>query len=434
MRRVLSVVVGLSVMGWVSGCGGGPVSPPPPPPSPPVSGSQLTLTCARRALGAFDSARALLPGATLACEARVADQSGVPIEGAPLTFLVEAGQSRGAGQSGPDGLLSLDYQAGLPLPVDVAPGTYEPAPVLDATHTGVPLAPAWMMPTRWVENPLTLLVISEGQRVYTLAEPRRPDPLRASPDGGRMLNNPRDNLVTLVAVAPGAEGFTDVNADGTRNDGEPFVDLTEPFVDADDDGTWSAGEAFVDTNENGQWDGKNGTWDEKTNVWVQERVLWTGLPANEDRAIILPGVSGHRPTVVVRRSPLELRCAVGSGQQCPQATTLPAAGQPWHAFLADPWFNTPAREPAETCALAPAEEPLVLRLGVPRLPTPTDLFSAGYEVIIDVADVRDPNDPTTWTPRRVVPVAVERRLECAHTPGEGRAAASLQLPVLLSID
>lgn len=91
--------------------------------------------------------------------------------------------------------------------------------------------------------------------------------------------NPRDGLVTVIAIVPGEEGFVDANSNGVYDAGEPFVDLGEPFVDADDDGVWTAGEAFEDVNSNAQYDGPNGKWDANTHIWAQTRVLYSGHPA-----------------------------------------------------------------------------------------------------------------------------------------------------------
>jgi hypothetical protein len=92
------------------------------------------------------------------------------------------------------------------------------------------------------------------------------------------IRNPRDGLATVIVMARGEEGFTDLNGNGIHDDGEPFVDIGEPFVDANDDGQWNDGEPFVDLNGNLKHDGPNGVWDKDTTIWAETRIVYTGLP------------------------------------------------------------------------------------------------------------------------------------------------------------
>jgi hypothetical protein len=96
---------------------------------------------------------------------------------------------------------------------------------------------------------------------------------------GPRVANPRDGLVTVIAMVAGEEGFVDRNGDGERNPDEPFVDIGEPFVDANDNGEYDVGEPFLDVNENGRYDGPNGTWDAETVLWTETRIVYTGQPA-----------------------------------------------------------------------------------------------------------------------------------------------------------
>ena len=95
--------------------------------------------------------------------------------------------------------------------------------------------------------------------------------------------NPRDGLVTLVAVVDGEESFTDNNGNGKWDAGEPFVDVAEPFVDKDDDDKWSSDETYLDANGNGKWDKANAKWDAKTKVMAIYKILWTGALDNADK-------------------------------------------------------------------------------------------------------------------------------------------------------
>jgi hypothetical protein len=91
-----------------------------------------------------------------------------------------------------------------------------------------------------------------------------------------LVHNPRDGVVTVIAIADGEEAFFDTNGNGRYDVGEPFVDLGEPFVDQDDNGVWTPGEWFLDLDGNGTWTGPNGTWDANTKIWTQTVVLYTG--------------------------------------------------------------------------------------------------------------------------------------------------------------
>jgi len=95
-------------------------------------------------------------------------------------------------------------------------------------------------------------------------------------DKNGKTRNPRDGLVTLVAVADGEEAFNDTNGNGKYDQGEPFSDAAEPFLDKDDDDTHDPNEKYVDANGNGQWDKANGVWDSKVKIMAIYKMLWTG--------------------------------------------------------------------------------------------------------------------------------------------------------------
>ena len=119
----------------------------------------------------------------------------------------------------------------------------------------------------------------------------------------RYLNsefNPRDGLVTVVAVTRGEEDFVDTHGNKV---GDPDVDyqlshmdLAEPCIDANDDGECSVdlpvrgdepyAEAFRDTNNDGVWSEGNDDWDKDTEIWKATHVLWTG-PADFERSSIV---------------------------------------------------------------------------------------------------------------------------------------------------
>jgi hypothetical protein len=169
-----------------------------------------------------------------------------------------------------------------------------------------------MHPFEWKRNP-----VLDYNQPADLREPRRADPIRPG-----ITNNPRDNLVTLIAVTAGEEGYTDLNNNGKWDDGEPFDDQTEPFVDNNDNGTWDPDERWVDTNGNGVWDGKNNKFDASTLIWVQDRILWTGMPGDRDfRDIVAPIYRQITPPPIV-----------------PHFGSAPVS-----FIMSDPWFNSPAQ-------------------------------------------------------------------------------------------
>ncbi|EPX63422.1 hypothetical protein D187_005828 [Cystobacter fuscus DSM 2262] len=324
------------------------------------------------AINAYDDTRHLIAGVKLDCIAHVADRNGDGIVGAQVSFLTEAGTIGPSSVSVTDvvGNAKVLYKTSLPLPDDVAPGTFSWTPVNDLTHTGEYLAPLWMHPFQWVEDPVKNFG-AEG----TLAEPRRPDPIRKDAKGVVLTNNPRDNLVSMIAVTSGEEAFDDRNNNGAWDTGEPFVDLTEPFVDNNDNGTWDAGERYVDANGNGQWDGKNGTFDPVTLIWVQERILWTGVPHADDRPTSTNATRNPRPVV----NPI----TPATGNRLDKFGQLAA-----EFIVADPWFNSIARNGDDDGCEAGAVGPV----NVSKLTSGRALTYPPYTALRYV--IKDQRDPT----------------------------------------
>jgi hypothetical protein len=326
------------------------------------------------AINAFDQTRNLIAGVKLDCIAHVADRNGDGIAGAQVSFLTEAGTIGPSSVSVTDvvGNAKVLYKTSLPLPDDVAPATFTWNPLNDLTHTGDYLVPLWMHPFEWAEDP-----IANYGKDGTGVEPRRQDPIRKDTKGAYFINNPRDNLVSMIAVTSGEEAFDDRNNNGTWDTGESFVDLTEPFVDNNDNGTWDAGERYVDANGNGVWDGKNGMFDPVTLIWVQERILWTGIPHPDDRSAI-----PRNPRPVLRvLSPPE-----GAVNRLDKFSQMLA-----EFLVADPWFNSIARngddDGCEAGAVGPVE--------VSKLTSGKALTYPAYTGLRYV--IKDKRDPTNTT-------------------------------------
>lgn len=397
------------------------VSCTPPPTEPevpknPVNGARIALQCAAHGVRAFDASRALIPGVKLACTAHVADRLGAAVNGVAVTFLTEAGRITTSGVT-ETGVVNASLETSMPLPRDTYPEVFSWTPASGPTATGELLVPTWMVPDRWSENPLA--TSAAGATLYTLREPRRPDPFRLRSDGsGRMENNPRDNLVTMIAVMDGEEGFTDTNGNGTFDVGESFVDLTEPFVDSNDNGTWDADEQMIDVNGNRQWDGKNNRWDGKTKLWVMERVLWTGVPAEADGLAVVPGVVGHRPTVGFEQGLVSLTCP-GTGPTCSQAQPTTAA-----LFLADPWFNAVTRLGTTDDCQASAAQALPVEVATVASTGARELWPAGERIVFQLADKRD---GTQSVPRRDPAFQFSVSFACQFTGEPGGPRSELQV-------
>lgn len=103
-------------------------------------------------------------------------------------------------------------------------------------------------------------------------------------------HNPRDGLVTILAVVRGQEAFDDTNGNHSYDVGkETFIDEGEPFLDVDDDGFYTPVDPSpcCDTNLDNQVTGLNGVWD--SDIWLGRttHILWTGL-LDSDRSSIKP--------------------------------------------------------------------------------------------------------------------------------------------------
>lgn len=347
------------------------------------------------AISAYGPARDLIAGVKLDCTAHVSDRNGDGIPNQLVSFLTEAGTVGPTAQSVTDvvGNAGILYKTSLPLPQDVAPGKYVHTVVDDPVHFPQRLAPDWMVPWEWRQNPMTQPV-PDPRCVNGCDEPQRPDPIRP----GR-INNPRDNLVAMIAVTAGEEAFDDRNNNGVFDPDETFVDTVEPFVDANDNGTWDPGELYVDSNVDGVWTGKNGAYDSGTLIWAQERILWTGFPDRFDYEDAAP--AGSIPTVA-QIAPTGL-------------INVPHFGGADVAFrLSDPWFNTFAQNASDDGCTAIATEAVQafpekfgdqgIRLRYPPV----------VEVVFSIRDAHDPTAEPKPGPH-VPPVGWELHVACSTT-------------------
>lgn len=122
------------------------------------------------------------------------------------------------------------------------------------------------------------------------------------PNDGVRDRNPRDGLVTLIAVTGGEEPLLhDRNQNGQCDDpDDSFLSLGEPFIDRNDNGIYDYGEYFLDLDNNLDWTApinaqsnvpynivKNecANWKKNTQIWKEEKILWTGVNIFEGFAV-----------------------------------------------------------------------------------------------------------------------------------------------------
>ncbi len=216
------------------------------------SDSDFTFTCARKNLGALHVTPAAPPtrNVNTPCSITVRDRNGTPIPGSiPVQFLQEVGSFMPSPSVIVTGSAVVQYNAiSNELPADVAPLPGEP---------------------------------SSGTK------------------------NPRDMLVTLVAIVAGEEQFYDGSGasnnvtNGRWDPGEWFVDLGEPFSDDNDNGVWDVDEKYFDTEpKNMRWDGPNGVWDNNVQIFRTTHVLWTGPSSRPiEFETMPPFVIGNAPLI-----------------------------------------------------------------------------------------------------------------------------------------
>jgi hypothetical protein len=405
--------------------------------SPPISfagtvanGRQFTFQCGAiageasggvHAIGAYDSTRNLIAGVKQKCTAHTGDRNGDGVPNAIVSFLTEAGTIGTSETSKTDviGNATVLHKTSYPLPLEVEPGTFSWSPLNDRTHTGAYIAPLWMHPFTWTADPRTPGAI-------TNQEPQRPDPIRKTAGNVFYKNNPRDNLVSMIAVTAGEEGFSDDNNNGKQDGAEVFDDLPEPFVDSNDNGTYDAdiGEKFIDVDGNGTWTPKNGIWDANALIWVQERLLWTGLPAFEDTAA--SPMNNPKPIFGAATPPIALTC--------PELTTVKpcpfAGGIGIRAYISDPWFNGIAMNgSSDGCKVATGPKSPVTARGF-SLQGQKLTYPPGDNFGIYIEDARDPSAAGTNTatgmgnfvPKRVPAVGFVAFIECTATSAQESGA------------
>jgi hypothetical protein len=104
-----------------------------------------------------------------------------------------------------------------------------------------------------------------------------PKPLFAEPSSGSA--NPRDQLVTIIAMVRGEEAFVDGNLNGQYDNGELFVDQGDPFIDSNDNNVpdLATEPRFCGGADCATYHGPNGVWDSDRTIWVPTWVVFTAV-------------------------------------------------------------------------------------------------------------------------------------------------------------
>jgi hypothetical protein len=113
-----------------------------------------------------------------------------------------------------------------------------------------------------------------------LADPAQfPKPRGAEPSSGGA--NPRDQLVTIIAMVRGEEAFVDANLNGQYDTGELFVDQGDPFIDANDDNLYDAATEprFCGGASCASYHAPNGVWDSDETIWAPAWIAFTAAPS-----------------------------------------------------------------------------------------------------------------------------------------------------------
>ena len=236
----------------------------------------LAFSCEESGIAGFASS-----SLTMNCTVFIADRNSQRMPRQQVTFLAEAGAIDRFATTDALGSAVAVYRATAPGPMDVAamaPGTARATSPITWTSRYAGVRPSGYDGV--IAQPWYGGGVDTVQNGELNGEPSR---LGVCGSGANGTCNPRDGLVSLIAIVSGEEQWDDLNRNGQWDPGEDFLDLPEPFIDVNDDGKYDMaieGENYVDVNQNGKWDGPNGKWDAATRIWKTAKVVWTGDPSS----------------------------------------------------------------------------------------------------------------------------------------------------------
>lgn len=261
----------------------------------------FSFGCPRHSIGGFK-----WYGEQMDCVAYVADRDTQEIPDQPVLFATEAGAVIPLVYTGSNGQAITTYttQDPIPYPVQVGAGkipeqmvtipsrndlifTFLEGFSFFDTDPSIPVSFSVLQPST-----------TRGEIHYNTPTYYRVEEEKLySADGldgknGLRERNPRDGLVTMIAITGGEEPLLhDLNQNGQCDDGDTFLSLGEPFIDRNDNGLYDYGEYFLDTDNDGRWTPPLGAsnenipylaskecpqWKKHTQIWKESKIIWTG--------------------------------------------------------------------------------------------------------------------------------------------------------------
>lgn len=259
----------------------------------------FSFGCERDSIGGFK-----WYGEQMECTAFVADRDSQEIPNQPVLFATEAGAVLPLIYTGSNGQAITTYTAQDPIPYPVTAGS--PGKIPEQMQTVIshsdPIFTFLDGFPFFDEAPDDVVSLAElgvgtssGEIWYTTPkyyyEMEEPLYFQTGQEGLRE-RNPRDGLVTLIAITGGEEPLIhDVNQNGECDNGDNFLSLGEPFIDRNDNGLYEIGEYFLDIDNNGVWTSPVGAtnqnlpylasadcsqWKKNTQIWKEYKIIWTG--------------------------------------------------------------------------------------------------------------------------------------------------------------
>jgi len=130
--------------------------------------------------------------------------------------------------------------------------------------------------------------------------------------------NPRDQLVTIIAMVRGEEAFVDANLDGQYNAGELFVDQGDPFIDSNDNNAYDPATEprFCGGASCATYHAPNGVWDSDRTIWVPTWAVFSD--------VVRPSVTAFTPSSCIDY--------LDNNLSNPSAASAAV-------FMRDPWLN-----------------------------------------------------------------------------------------------
>jgi hypothetical protein len=261
----------------------------------------FSFLCERYSIGGFK-----WYGEQMECVAYVADRDTQEIPNQPVLFATEAGAVFPLIYTGSNGQAITTYTTQDPIPWPVQAGNiggaFLPEQMVSVSTDSdriISFLYGFSMP--W-DSPINIYPLSDNN--FNLSTARGEIQYQTPPyyrevlnvdgwDNGTVDRNPRDGLVTVIAITGGEEPLLyDENQNGECDNGDVFLSLGEPFIDRDDNRKYDEGEYFLDIDGDAVWtkpagattgskvayssSGDCSLWKKNTQIWKEFKFLWTG--------------------------------------------------------------------------------------------------------------------------------------------------------------